>query len=234
MTDISDNIQNLRFIINAAAKKYQRDPRNITLLAVSKGQTIMAIEKAYQAGIREFGENRYQEAMQKMETLKSLDIHWHFLGPIQSNKAKGIARHFNWVHSLSRIDIAELLNGHRPQELGPLYVCLQINLDNEANKSGIPYEKASALAQEIRCLPNLRLRGLMAIPKPLAEENQQYDSLLRLKNLFTQLNADLNLEMDTLSMGMSNDFVAAIHAGSTIVRVGRALFGERELNQQGH
>lgn len=228
MTSIAERVENLQKIIAITAEHFQRSPEEIHLLAVSKGHSIHSIQEAYNAGLRDFGENHYQEALLKIKTLQSLDISWHFLGPIQSNKAKGIAKHFSWVHSLSRLEIANLLAQHRPPHLDPLNVCLQINLDNESSKSGIRCEEASEYVRELLLLPQLKLRGLMAIPFPQQEEEKQYDSLIRLKNLLLKLNHELHLSMDTLSMGMSDDLLAAIRAGSTIVRIGRALFGERE------
>ncbi|WED42348.1 YggS family pyridoxal phosphate-dependent enzyme [Legionella cardiaca] len=227
MTTITDRIHTLQSLITSTAKQYHRNPQEIQLLAVSKSHPVQAIQEAYQAGLRHFGENHFQEALQKIQTLETLNICWHFIGPIQSNKAKGIAQHFSWVHSLSREDIASLLNKHRPNHLPPVNVCIQINLDHEESKSGINPEHAQELAALIVKLPRLKLRGLMTIPKPQYHEQQQYESLLRLKNLLNMLNKTMNLSMDTLSMGMSDDLIAAIRAGSTIVRIGQALFGKR-------
>ncbi|KTD08564.1 YggS family pyridoxal phosphate-dependent enzyme [Legionella jamestowniensis] len=227
MATIAERVHYLKDLINSTAHHYQRSPQEILLLAVSKGHSAEAIQEAYDAGLRHFGENHYQEACQKIQTLYSLAICWHFIGPIQSNKTKGIAQHFNWVHSLSREEIARLLNKHRPDHLPPLNVCVQINLDNEPTKSGVSSEHAIEFAELVSQFPKLKLRGLMTIPMLHHEEQQQYESLLRLKNLLNTLNKKLNLSMDTLSMGMSEDLIAAIRAGSTIVRIGRALFGER-------
>ncbi|ASQ46835.1 YggS family pyridoxal phosphate-dependent enzyme [Legionella clemsonensis] len=227
MTTIAERVHYLKELISSTAQHYQRSPQEILLLAVSKGQSTEAIQEAYEAGLRDFGENYYQEAWKKIQSLHSLTICWHFIGPIQSNKTKGIAQHFDWVHSLSREEIACLLNKYRPDYLPPLNVCLQINLDNELTKSGINGEHAIEFAKLVNTLPKLKLRGLMAIPLPHHEEQQQYQSLLRLKQLLNTLNRRLDLSMDTLSMGMSEDLIAAIRAGSTIVRIGRALFGER-------
>ncbi|KTC77044.1 YggS family pyridoxal phosphate-dependent enzyme [Legionella brunensis] len=228
MVNITDRIHRIQELIASSAKYYQRCPQEILLLAVSKGHSIHAILEAYQAGLRNFGENHYQEARQKIQALHSLGICWHFIGPIQSNKAKNIAQNFSWVHSVSREEIAYLLNKHRSAYLPPLNVCLQINLDNEESKSGISPGQVEELAAFIIKLPNLKLRGLMAIPLPQKEEEQQYESLSRLTHLFIELNKKMDLSMDTLSMGMSEDLIAAIRAGSTIVRIGRALFGDRE------
>ena len=224
---IHDSVIKIQQRIVETAQLYQRPIQDLKILAVSKGQSAAAIKEAYLAGISDFGENYYQEAQKKIIILKNLTLCWHFIGPIQSNKVQGIAHDFSWVHSVNREKIAELLAIHRPEHLPPLNLCLQVNLDNEVSKSGIPPKNLPQLAQFVSQLPNLRLRGLMAIPMPQQGEQQQYESLLRLTDLFHQLNTDLNVSMDTLSMGMSDDLVAAIRAGSTIVRIGRAIFGER-------
>lgn len=204
-----------------------RKPGSVLLLAVSKQQNAEAIAEAFQHGIHHFGENYYQEALDKQDKLKHLPLCWHFIGPIQSNKTKGIAQHFDWVHSINRIKVAQLLNEHRASPLKPLQVCIQINLVEEESKSGISVEEASELALAVSQLPNLKLRGLMTIPPPQKNPQEHYSLLCQLHELKDVLNRQLNLQMDTLSMGMSDDLVPAIKAGSTIVRIGRALFGER-------
>ncbi|MGQ3892224.1 YggS family pyridoxal phosphate-dependent enzyme [Legionella sp. CNM-4043-24] len=224
---IINNIQRIQQSIRIAAQHSQRKEGDISLLAVSKGQPSSVIRSAYAAGLRQFGENYWQEVQGKQNELYDLSIIWHFIGPIQSNKAADIARHMDWVHSVDREKIARLLSAHRPENLPPLNICLSINLDNEPAKSGVPPEQAADLLKHIQSLPNLAVRGLMAIPKPRQDRNAQYESLLRLRNLQNELNESLHLNMDTLSMGMSDDLEAAIRAGSTIVRVGRAIFGER-------
>ncbi|MCW0218810.1 MAG: YggS family pyridoxal phosphate-dependent enzyme, partial [Prosthecobacter sp.] len=153
---------------------------------------------------------------------------WHFTGPIQSNKAADIATHFDWVHSVDRLKIAALLSTHRPKDVPPLNVCIQVNLDHEASKSGVSAQDLPELALKVSSLPGLSLRGLMAIPAPSADEEAQYRGFLRLAHLQQQLNQDHHLALDTLSMGMSDDLIPAIRAGSTMVRIGRALFGERQ------
>jgi pyridoxal phosphate enzyme (YggS family) len=234
MSSITERVYNLKELIATTARNNHRDPAQIKLCAASKGRSIRAIEEAYQAGLRDFGENHYQEALIKIQALQSLRLCWHFLGPIQSNKAKGVAQHFSWVHSLNRREIADLLNKHRSSYLPALNVCLQINLDQEISKSGISMEEAPHLAAHVIGLPHLKLRGLMAIPFPEQEPEKQYESLLRLKKILASLNQTMGLKLDTLSMGMSNDLVAAIRAGSTIVRIGRALFCDSsEINQLG-
>lgn len=205
-----------------------RKPGSVRLLAVSKSQTIAAITEIFNQGLTHFGENYYQEALTKIESLKHLPIHWHFIGPIQSNKTKGIATHFDWVHSISRAKIAQQLNEQRPTDFPPLNVCIQINLLEEQSKSGVRLEQARELAEFILKLPKLKLRGLMILPPPPKNQEEQYAIFMQLNELMDTLNQQLNCQMDTLSMGMSADFIPAIKAGSTIVRVGRAIFGERQ------
>lgn len=224
MSDIINNIKKLRTAIQTIASSCDRDPNEITLLAVSKGRNTDQIIEAFNAGISDFGESYFQEAFKKIKSIQSIPINWHFIGPIQSNKCKGIAQYFNWVHSVSRKETAELLNKCRPSALSPINICIQINIDQEITKSGAQPEEALELAKYIRTLPNLKLRGLMAIPMHRQEELDQLNSFLRLKYFLNQLNKSLNLNLDTLSMGMSQDYQAAILAGSTIVRIGSALF----------
>lgn len=225
---IEDRIHTIQELIQQTALLSHRKSSAIKLLAVSKGQTTSAIEQAFQAGLNQFAENYLQEAMLKMQSLQHLPLIWHFIGPIQSNKAQKISQHFSWVHSLSHEKIAVLLNRYRPSNLPKLNVCIQVNLDLEHSKSGILPEELPALALSVNQLPNLTLRGLMAIPKIQLQEDEQYLSFMRLTRLLEQVNRDLGLQMDTLSMGMSEDLVAAIRAGSTIIRIGRAIFGERK------
>lgn len=225
---ITERIEKIRQLIATTAVACQRSPEEIQLLAVSKGQPASAIQEAFTAGIRHIGENYLQEAQTKIQALKNLPLCWHFIGPIQSNKTQAIAETFSWVHSVDREKIANLLAQHRPEHLPALNVCLQVNLDEEDSKAGLAPEHLKQLALLITKLPRLKLRGLMTIPKPRSDEQEQYESLLRLTKLFNQLNQELNLSMDSLSMGMTDDLVAAIRAGSTMVRIGRAIFGERE------
>jgi len=224
---ITNNISYINQLIRQAEIAAHRPEGIVKLLAVSKGQPSSKVEEAYTAGQRDFGENYLQEALAKIQTLKSLPLCWHFIGPIQSNKTHSIAHHFSWVHSVSRQKIAEQLNEARPVFMPPLNVCLQINFDDEETKSGIHPDQAINLASCILQLPRLRLRGLMLIPKPEADAQSQYHSFLRLPQLLNTLNQQLNINMDTLSMGMSNDLQAAIRAGSTMVRIGTAIFGKR-------
>lgn len=219
------HINQVNQLITQASKESQRELGEVLLLAVTKQQSIETIKEAHKLGLSHFAENYVQEALPKIEQLKQYPLVWHFIGPIQSNKAKAIAMHFDWVHSINRIEIAQALNKHRPTQKPPLQVCIQINLVDEPTKSGIPTEEAQTLAQKISLLPNLQLRGLMTIPPPVGPNH--YELYLQLNKLMQELNATLDLNMDTLSMGMSDDIMPAIKAGSTIVRVGRALFGER-------
>lgn len=228
---IAKRIHNIQQIIIETARKYDRNPDSICLLAISKGQPASAIEEAFAAGLSEFGENYWQEAQEKITRLQHLPLIWHFTGPIQSNKAADIAKQVDWVHSIDREKIARILSQHRPTHLAPLNICIQVNLDSEPGKSGVSADELIPFATMINQLPGLRLRGLMAIPQWHKEEELQYKSLLRLATLFKEANEKLNLQMDTLSMGMSDDLIPAIAAGSTLVRIGRAIFGERSTRQ---
>lgn len=226
MSAIAQNLKRVTAKINAAVNKYGRQAQEIQLIAVSKGQPTASILEAYRLGLKHFAENYYQEALLKITKLSALPITWHFIGNLQKNKSKGIAQHFSWVHSVSRLEIALLLNQFRPAYYPMLNICLQVNLDNETTKSGVNSEQVFELATAILSLHRLKLRGLMAIPLPEKNEYKQYLSLLRLKNLLLHLNQQMNLNLDTLSMGMSDDLNAAIRAGSNMLRIGRALFGD--------
>lgn len=228
MINLSQNLNQIQQIITETEVKSSRQPGSVLLLAVSKQQNLEAIQDLYQLGIHHFGESYFQEAQQKIKALTHLPLTWHFIGPIQSNKTKGIAHSFSWVHSISRLTIAEQLNEHRAHNPQPLNVCIQINLIDESTKSGIFPAQAEALVSALQHLPHLKLRGLMTIPPQQTDPQKQYNLLVQLRELMHNLNKKLNLHMDTLSMGMSDDFVPAIKAGSTIVRIGRALFGERQ------
>jgi pyridoxal phosphate enzyme (YggS family) len=211
--------------INAAKKKYGRTEDHIQLLAVSKTQSADTIEAAFSAGQNAFGENYLQEAREKQTALSHLPIEWHFIGPIQSNKTREIAEHFSWVHSVDRIKIASRLSQQRPAHLPPLNICLQVNIDDETNKSGVALQDLEPLTRAIIQLPNVQLRGLMTIPKKTADITQQRAAFATLNHARKQLLPITPL--DTLSMGMSNDMEAAIAEGATIVRVGSAIFGAR-------
>ena len=199
------------------------------LLAVSKTKPAAMIRQAWQLGQREFGENYLQEALEKQTQLADLDgIVWHFIGPLQSNKTRSVAEHFDWVHSVDRLKIAKRLSEQRPAHLAPLNICLQVNISHEESKAGVLPEALEALASEVATLPNLHLRGLMAIPAPAEEISAQRQPLAALREAFTALQISLpDAPLDTLSMGMSNDLEAAILEGATLVRLGTAIFGAR-------
>lgn len=224
---LKQNLNQIRQLITQTEMENNRKPGSVLLLAVSKKQSIEAIIEAFELGVHNFGENYYQEALTKINALKDLPICWHFIGPIQSNKTKGIATHFSWVHSVNRIKIALQLNEYRSPLMAPLNVCLQINLVDEETKSGILPEQATELALAINQLPHLKLKGLMTIPPPSKNPQEQYNLLVQLNHLMHSINQESGLTMDTLSMGMSDDLIPAIKAGSTIVRVGQAIFGAR-------
>lgn len=226
--DLEHNLNRINQLITQTALANGRTSDDILLLAVSKQQPVKLITEAYNLGISQFAESYFQEALRKINLLNNLPLIWHFIGPIQSNKAKGIANHFNWVHSLNSEKIALLLDKHRPPELGSLNVCLQINLIDEPGKSGIAPAEAAELAFIVSQLPNLKLKGLMTIPPQKTDEYQHGDLFLQLNHLMLSINQQVGLSMSTLSMGMSNDFVSAIEAGATIIRIGQALFGERQ------
>jgi pyridoxal phosphate enzyme (YggS family) len=226
MNTIADNMQAVKQRIAQAAALAKRDARDIHLLAVSKTFGAAEIEQAWHCGQRSFGENFVQEGLAKIGALQSLGIEWHFIGPLQSNKTRPVAEHFAWVHSLEREKIARRLNDARPPQLPPLNVLIQVNVSGEASKSGVPPGAEQALAAAIATLPRLRLRGLMAIPEPTPDAGLQRARFARLRTLFESLRS-LHPDADTLSMGMSADLEAAIAEGSTLVRVGTAIFGTR-------
>jgi len=223
MSTIADNLSALAARIQRAAEAVGRDPASVHLLAVSKTKPASAIREIHAAGVRDVGENYLQEALGKQQALGDLPLIWHFIGPIQSNKTKAIAEHFDWVHSVDRLKIAQRLSEQRPQGLPPLNICLQVNVSGEDSKSGCAAADLPALANAVAALPNLRLRGLMAIPEPSEERAEQEAAFATLR----QLQNTLNLGLDTLSMGMSHDLEAAIAQGATWVRIGTALFGAR-------
>jgi pyridoxal phosphate enzyme (YggS family) len=227
MSTIAENISTLAERIHNAAQAAQRDPASVGLLAVSKTKPASDLREAHAAGLRDFGENYLQEALGKQTELSDLPLIWHFIGPIQSNKTRAIAENFAWVHSVDRLKIAQRLSEQRPADLPPLNICIQVNVSGEASKSGCTPEDLPALAQAISALPNLRLRGLMAIPEPTEDSDEQNAAFAAVRTLQDQL----NLPLDTLSMGMSHDLEAAIAQGATWVRVGTALFGARNYGQ---
>ena len=227
MSTIADNIGQVSQRIRAAADAVQRDASSIHLLAVSKTKPAQAVREAYAAGLRDFGENYLQEALGKQAELTDLPLSWHFIGPIQSNKTRAIAEHFAWVHSVDRLKIAQRLSEQRPADLPPLNICIQVNVSGEASKSGCTPADLPALATAISALPRLKLRGLMAIPEPTEDRAEQDAAFATVRDL----QASLNLGLDTLSMGMSHDLESAIAQGATWVRIGTALFGARDYGQ---
>ncbi len=227
MTTISANLQAVLARIGEAARCCGRQPEEISLLAVSKTWPGSYVQEAARAGQKAFGENYVQEGVDKVRETALPDLEWHFIGPLQSNKTRLVAEAFQWVHSVDRLKIAERLSQQRPAHLPPLQICLQVNISNEDSKSGVPEEDVASLAQQIAYLPRLKLRGLMTIPAPAPEFAQQRAPFRRLRELYEQLNRN-GFALDTLSMGMSNDIEAAIAEGSTLVRVGTAIFGERK------
>ncbi|MBJ2245517.1 YggS family pyridoxal phosphate-dependent enzyme [Pseudomonas haemolytica] len=227
MSTIADNIGLVSQRIRAAADAVQRDASSIHLLAVSKTKPSQAVREAFAAGMHDFGENYLQEALGKQSELTDLPLSWHFIGPIQSNKTRAIAENFAWVHSVDRLKIAQRLSEQRPTDLPPLNICIQVNVSGEASKSGCTPADLPALANAISALPRLKLRGLMAIPEPTEDRAAQDAAFARVRDL----QASLNLPLDTLSMGMSHDLESAIAQGATWVRIGTALFGARDYGQ---
>ncbi len=226
MQNIENNLDQTQGKIDQAADRYHRQSSDICLLAVSKRKPSADIREAYRCGQRDFGENYLQEAQQKIKDLTDLGICWHFIGAIQSNKTRVIAEHFDWVHCVDRLKIAQRLSEQRPSSLPPLNICIQVNVDLEESKAGIPLQEVPALSQQISQLPNIRLRGLMAIPTPRASVESQRKPFAKLHQAL-ELMQNSAIECDTLSMGMSHDIEAAIAEGSTLVRIGTAIFGER-------
>ena len=225
---IATNLKNINSKIRSAEKFVQRPVDSVLLLAVSKSKPTQAIIEAYQAGQRHFGENYLQEAITKQKQLGAFAITWHFIGPIQSNKTRPIAGHFDWVHSVDSLKIARRLSEQRPPQLPDLNICLQINISNENSKSGISLQELPDLCQQILQLPRLHLRGVMAIPAPESDFDQQ---CLPYRTIYSTIEkSHLNSVIDTFSFGMSEDLVAAITEGSTIVRIGTALFGARDYS----
>lgn len=226
MTTISTNLQAVRVRIAAAAQLAGRAVEDIRLLAVSKTFPPERVREAAQAGQIAFGENYLQESLEKIAALADLGLEWHFIGPLQSNKTRPVAEHFSWVHGIERLKIAERLSAARGAARPLLQVCIQVNVSGEASKSGVSPGEAAALAHAVAGLPNLRLRGLMAIPEPTDDMPLARQRFAMLRELLEALNK-AGMALDTLSMGMSHDLEAAILEGATIVRVGTAIFGER-------
>lgn len=230
MSFIEENVRRVQAQIREAAERHGRDPADIRLLAVSKTKPVAGILEAHRCGLREFGENYLQEAETKIAEIDGLALEprplWHFIGPIQSNKTRPISRDFDWVHSVDRLKIARRLGEQRPPQRAPLNILLQVNIDAEPQKAGIAVEEIPQLASEVSRLPGLRLRGLMAIPAPRDGFEAQRQPLAAMRRAFDALRAE-HPHCDTLSMGMSGDLEAAIAEGSTLLRIGTALFGAR-------
>ena len=227
MSSIAENFKKVGQQIKQAARLAHRQPEEITLLAVSKTRSADELRLLYEEGQRHFGENYLQESLEKIAALADLEIDWHFIGPIQSNKTRAIAENFDWIHSVDRLKIAQRLSEQRPDTLPPLNICLQINISHEASKSGCLPCEAEALLHQIAALPHLTIRGLMAIPEATDDAIKQRTTLARMDTLFNRLQKQ-HPKMDTLSMGMSADMQIAIQEGATMVRIGTALFGPRQ------
>lgn len=226
MISITENIQGVLADIQRCEALYGRQSGSVKLLAVSKKQEIEKIMEAAAAGLSDFGENYLQEGLEKIRQLADLNLTWHFIGPIQSNKTRGISEHFDWVHSVDRESIAQRLNNQRPAGHPPLNTCVQVNISNETAKSGTSLDSTRAICELVNDLPHLNLRGLMAIPAAHTEITEQRASFSALARTYKRLQTDFP-SMDTLSMGMSGDFEAAIAEGSTMIRIGTGLFGQR-------
>lgn len=229
MNFVSDNLHAVRQRMGKACATSQRRPESVRLLAVSKNFDAATVQLAIAAGLTDFGENYLQEGLAKIAALPRHGLRWHFIGPIQSNKTRSIAEQFDWVHSVDRLKIAQRLSEQRPADLPPLNLCVQVNISGEASKSGCEPTEALALCNAIAALPRLRLRGLMAIPAPLAPGADPRAPFRALRELFQQIQARSGVDagFDTLSAGMSDDLEAAIAEGATMVRIGTAIFGQR-------
>lgn len=228
MATIASKLQLVQSRILQACLKVDRSPDEVTLLAVSKTFPAAAVREAFEAGQHRFGENYVQEALDKLAELADLrdQIEWHLIGPLQSNKTRVVAEHFDWVHTVDRLKIAQRLSDQRPAHLPPLQVCIQVNTSGEDSKSGVEPGDAWALAEAVTRLPHLQLRGVMALPAPSNDASAQHQALKGIQAVFDDLR-NRGLTLDTLSMGMSADLEAAVEQGSTMVRIGSAIFGQR-------
>jgi pyridoxal phosphate enzyme (YggS family) len=227
MSSIAQSLEKIRNRVTVLERRYGRAPGDVRVLAVSKTKPPQAVLAAAEAGQREFGENHVQDALTKLDALEHLDLVWHFIGPIQSNKTRVVASRFDWVHSIDRAKIARRLNEQRPGNLAPLNVCIQVNVSGESSKSGVQANQVDELIQVVSELPRLRLRGLMTLPSPCDDLDEQRRPFAELRGILEAQNAT-GLGLDTLSMGMTNDMEAAIAEGATIVRIGTAIFGPRD------
>lgn len=227
MSSIAQSLEKIRNRVTVLEHRYGRPPGSTQVLAVSKTKPPEAVRAAVEAGQRDFGENHVQDAITKLDALAELDLVWHFIGPIQSNKTRIVAARFDWVHSIDRAKIARRLNEQRPDDIPPLNVCVQVNVSGEESKSGVEPEAVRALAEVVSELPRLKLRGLMTLPRPCDALELQRRPFAALRGMLEALNAS-GYALDTLSMGMTNDMEAAIAEGATIVRIGTAIFGPRD------
>ncbi len=227
MSSIAQSLEETRNRVTVLERRYDRPPGGVRVLAVSKTKPPEAVRAAAEAGQREFGENHVQDALVKLDALGGLDLIWHFIGPVQSNKTRMVAARFDWVHSIDRAKIAARLNAQRPEELAPLEVCIQVNVSGEDSKSGVDPDQVEELARVVSGLPRLKLRGLMTLPRISAGLQAQRQPFATLRRILETLNTR-GFALDTLSMGMSNDMEAAIAEGATIVRIGTAVFGTRD------
>ena len=224
---VTENFRKIQDLLAKAAVDAGRSADQVQLLAVSKKKPVEAILEAYSAGQRDFGENFVQEGVEKIAAVDKDDAIWHFIGHLQANKTKDVALHFQWVHTIDRLKIARRLSQQRPEDIPNLNVCIEVNIDAETNKSGVPADEVANLAAAVAALPRLRLRGLMCLPAIRHELPDQRQPFARLRALMESLNQS-GMQMDTLSMGMTADYAAAIQEGATIIRIGTAIFGARE------
>ena len=227
MIRVTENFRKIQDLLAKSAAEAERDPDSVRLLAVSKKKPLSAILEAAAAGQRDFGENFVQEGVAKIVEAGRDDLTWHFIGHLQSNKTRDVARHFDWVHTIDRLKIARRISEQRPDDKGDLNVCIEVNIDGESAKSGITPEDAAGLARQIADLPRLKLRGLMCLPAIRSGFEEQREPFRRLRELKESIAAG-GIELDTLSMGMTSDYAAAITEGATMVRIGTAIFGARD------